>query len=144
MDEKPMISTEDYYMGRQNSHADELSSTMREAAGMTVQRVNALLLALDADQIPQEINPKTGTIISSGWRPQSINNATPGAAIRSKHLYCLACDLFDPDGMIDNWCMEHQNKLAEIGLWLEHPSATKGWCHVQVVAPRSGSRVFYP
>ena len=34
--------------------------------------------------------------------------------------------------------------LASLGLWMEHPLATKGWCHLQVVSPRSGMRVFYP
>ena len=48
------------------------------------------------------------------------------------------------EGEIDAWCMDHLDFLAEAGLWLEHPSATKGWCHLQQVPPKSGRRVFYP
>jgi hypothetical protein len=34
--------------------------------------------------------------------------------------------------------------LEELQLWLEHPDATPGWCHLQILPPRSGRRVFYP
>jgi hypothetical protein len=45
---------------------------------------------------------------------------------------------------LDDWCLEHPEVLQEIGLWQEHPAATKGWCHLQIVPPRSGKRVFFP
>ena len=56
----------------------------------------------------------------------------------------LAVDLYDPYGEIDKWCMDNKTVLAEFGVWLEHPDATPGWCHLQVVPPRSGNRVFRP
>jgi hypothetical protein len=57
-----------------------------------------------------------------------------------------ACDLFDPEGDIDDWAMSEpgQKVLTDLGLWLEHPSATKGWRHVQSIPPMSKRRVFYP
>lgn len=139
-----MITLEDYFMGRDTTHAEELASTMRTAAAETVERVNRLIMALEADGIPLDVSQKTKSLVVSGWRPQSINSTTPGAAIRSKHIYCLACDLYDPGGFIDDWCISNQRKLEEIGLWLEHPSATKNWSHVQIVPPNSKTRVFYP
>ena len=83
---------------------------------------------------------------NSGWRPPAVNAATPGAALRSKHMLCQAIDVHDPEGLIDNWLMtpQGQDALTKIGLWLEHPSATKGWSHWQTVPPGSGNRVFYP
>jgi len=68
----------------------------------------------------------------------------PGAAKGSKHLSCQAIDLEDRDGRLDAWCMAHLGVLEELQLWLEHPDATPGWCHLQILPPRSGLRVFYP
>ena len=58
-------------------------------------------------------------------------------------MLCKACDLEDVDGKLDKWCMDNLHILAEIGLWLEHPSATKTWCHIQTVPPKSGKRVYF-
>jgi hypothetical protein len=55
-----------------------------------------------------------------------------------------AIDLADPDGDLDEWCLEHPDMLELYGLWQEHPSATKGWAHLQSVPPKSGKRCFYP
>jgi trimethylamine:corrinoid methyltransferase-like protein len=62
----------------------------------------------------------------------------------SKHLSCEAVDLEDANDKLKNWCMKNLDILEEIGLWMEHPSATDTWCHLQCVAPKSGNRVFYP
>ena len=90
------------------------------------------------------INPNTNSIISGqqygGFRPQSC----PIGAPRSNHKQGLAVDIYDPDNKIDEWCLANLSVLAEFGVWLEHPDATKGWCHLQVVPPRSGNRVFRP
>jgi hypothetical protein len=91
-----------------------------------------------------ESSPATGSPISSGWRPMAVNARVPGAAPRSKHMSGQAVDLYDPEGDLDDWCMAHQDRLAAAGLWLEHPSATKSWCHLQSLPPKSGNRVFYP
>ena len=139
-----MISLADYYMGRADQYGDELTDDTRLNAEETVKRVNELLALLLAHDVPLSRNPHTGSLLSSGWRPRTVNAAIHGAAVNSKHMTGQACDLYDPDGDIDEWCMENQDKLDDCGLWLEHPSATKGWCHVQVVPPRSGRRVFFP
>ena len=75
----------------------------------------------------------------------AINESTPGAAVRSLHITCQAVDLYDPDGSLDAWLLDNADTvLKDLGLWLEHPAATKGWAHVQTKPPRSGRRVFYP
>lgn len=129
------ITLDDYLMGRGPVTGDRLSNALD-----MVRRVNLLLFAAEMD-----------SPVSSGYRPPEINAATPGAAKRSKHMDCNACDLADQNGLLDAWCLAHLDVLADIGLWLEHPSATKnparfgyGWCHVQRVPPKSGNRVFYP
>jgi hypothetical protein len=68
----------------------------------------------------------------------------PNASPRSKHLSCQAIDLDDPNDALDAWCLDNLAVLESIGLWLEHPDATPGWCHLQIVPPQSGRRVFMP
>lgn len=128
-----MISLADYFMGRDRQFPNELTDEMRANAEETVDKVNQLLRAAN-----------TARKVNSGWRPAAINKATPGAAVKSKHMLCLACDLDDPEGDLDEWALERPEILQAIGLWQEHPAATKGWAHFQIVPPKSGNRVFYP
>lgn len=138
------ISVEDYLMGREKIYPQECTPQILENAARTVEKVNSLLAVLEAEGVTLEENPRTASLISSGWRPPQINGQVKNAAVRSKHMTGEAVDLFDPEGEIDDWCAAHPMALASLGLWMEHPSATKGWCHVQSTAPRSGNRIFYP
>ena len=141
-----MITLKDYWMGRDATHSLALSTQIRRNAEITVGLVDKLLAMARADGVSLEKSPRTGSVVSSGWRPPAINAATAGAAVNSKHMTGEACDIYDPDGDLDEWLMSApgQRALVELGLWMEHPSATKGWAHVQAKPPRSGNRVFYP
>lgn len=123
----------DYWMGRDIDYASDMTDTIRANAAITVNRANLLL-----HEFGESRN------VNSGWRPPSINAATPGAAKKSLHMTGEAVDISDDDGTLDEWCMNNQATLARIGLWLEHPSSTPRWCHLQTVAPKSGNRVFFP
>ncbi len=134
-----MITLPDFWMGRDKTHSAELTADIVRNAEQTIARANLLLTAFRsvvADPEQRKVN--------SGWRPADINAGTPGAALRSKHMTGQAIDIADPEGDLDEWCLKNPDALARIGLWQEHPSATKGWCHVQIVPPKSGNRVFYP
>lgn len=141
-----MITLTDFWMGRDRTHGTQLSTDIRRNADTTVEQVNKLLVLAKTAGVTFETNPRTGSLIASGWRPPDINAGTPGAAAKSKHMTGQACDVYDPDGDLDDWLMtdDGQRALKDLGLWMEHPSATKGWAHVQTVPPRSGHRVFYP
>ena len=140
-----MITLADYYMGRDRTHGHLLGSDLRANAARTVEAANALLVLAKTAGVSLEASPRTGSVVSSGWRPPDINGATPGAAARSLHMQCLAIDIHDPDGDLDDWALDNADTvLRDLVLWLEHPAATKGWCHVQLRPPRSGRRVFYP
>ena len=128
-----MITLRDYWMGRDVKYGGELTDEKRMNAAETISKANALLERFGEDRR-----------VVSGWRPASVNATTPGAALKSKHMTCEAVDLSDPDGDLDEWCLAHPEVLQDIGLWQEHPSATKNWCHVQIVPPKSGNRCFYP
>lgn len=134
----------DYLMDRDRIFPQEYSIGVKANAELTVQAVNALLKRLEASKVHLEVHPVTRTIISSGWRPPQINNQVKNAAVRSKHMTAQACDLYDPDGVIDDWLMDNLANMPDLGLYMEHPSATKGWSHVQIVPPKSGKVCFYP
>ncbi len=128
-----MITLADFYMGRDRRFPDELTDEKRSNAEETIDKANQLLERFGETRK-----------VNSGWRPASINKSTVGAAPKSKHMECLAIDLEDKDGSLDAWCLENLEVLQEIGLWLESPESSPGWCHIQIVPPRSGNRVFKP
>lgn len=138
-----MISLADYWMGRDSLHPNDLTGEIEDNAAETCKRVSALLVVAKSAGVTLDRKPN-GSLVASGWRPPSVNASTPNAAPRSKHMMGLACDVYDPDGDLDDWCLDNLSVLEETGLYLEHPSATKGWCHLQTKAPNSGKRVFYP
>lgn len=140
-----MITLEHYWMGRDLEYRSELTDEIVRNARVTVERVSRLLELAAADcGFRPECSPQSGTPVASGWRPAAINATVPAAAPKSNHIIGAACDIYDPRNDLDAWCMSHLAVLETVGLWLEHPSATEGWCHLQIFPPRSGDRVFYP
>ena len=129
-----VITLEQYWMGRDKKYPDAWSEDIEHQAIDLLDRVNALLKGFGEDRS-----------VNSGWRPPALNAATNGAALKSKHMTGNAVDLADPEGDLDDWCSENDGALlSSYGLWMEHPAATKGWCHLQNLPPKSGRRIFYP
>jgi hypothetical protein len=114
--------------------------SVRANATDLLARVNTLLLNAAAGAVDCAAEP----VLASGWRPPAFNATVPNAAPNSKHMTGQAVDVRDPDGELDDWCVRNLETLADLGLWMEHPASTKGWTHLQNVAPRSGNRIFYP
>lgn len=128
------ITTQEYLdQHRDSAEPGELTNEIRGNASRTVAAAINLLA---------RFGEQRG--LRSGWRPKRYNANTPGSAMKSKHMTGEAIDLDDPDGDLDEWCYANQGTLESLGLWMEHPASTKGWCHVQIVPPKSGKRVFYP
>ena len=136
-----MITLADFYKGRDVAYASELTAEIQANASVTVNRVNDLLAAFYGSQ-----SEGAYRTVNSGWRPPEVNAGTVGAARNSKHMTGVACDLSDDDEALDNWCLSVDGTaaLVRVGLWQESPTATPRWCHVQIVAPLSGRRVFLP
>lgn len=136
-----LITLKDYYKNRDIQFAKQLTATIVANARLMVARTNALLARFYL------ANPQAARrTVNSGWRPPAVNRGVKDAAPRSHHLTARACDLSDDDEQLDKWLLTKsgQAALVEIGLWMEHPSATPRWCHIQIVAPPSGNRVFLP
>ena len=100
------------------------------------------------------IDPDTGCEISGVERGDGDGGfRTPGSrtgAAGSSHRDARAVDDYDPQDEFDTWLDQFETgdgwntKLEEHDLYREHPSATKGWCHLTTRAPGSGKRTFYP
>lgn len=129
-----MLALTDYWMGRDEKYPEAMTPEIEANATDLLNRVNALLSDFGEDRA-----------VNSGWRPPQVNASTPNAAPKSKHMLGLAVDLADPEGDLDDWCSDNNGeRLKSYGLWMEHPAATKSWCHLQSEPPKSGRRVFYP
>lgn len=63
---------------------------------------------------------------------------------KSKHLYCQAVDISDPNQELQKWVLANVELLESTGLWCEDFSATKNWVHFQILPPASGNRFFKP
>lgn len=135
--------TLDQYFGKWLHHPDATPERVANAEKL-LDAVADLMGLATTDNVEFPINPQTGSQVSGeqygGFRPQSCTIGAPASA----HKQALAVDLFDPCGAIDDWCMLHLPKLKEIGIYMEHPSATPSWAHWAIKAPKSGKTVFYP
>lgn len=121
-----MVTREEILQGRDASHP--LSEVMESNLAQLLEAVNKLRIAYGKPMV-----------VNSGYRPAGYNKAIGGAP-NSAHITCEAVDFKDKDGEIKKFCT--LERLKEYGLWMEHPSATPSWCHVDI-RPR-GNRVFKP
>lgn len=131
-----MLTPEEYF--GKVLYIEPPSDEVRANAADLLNRVNALLA--DCVLIEAAMEP----VVNSGWRPAGYNATIANAAPKSKHITGQAIDLADPDGDLDDFLFNNQWLLEKHRLWMENPLATKGWTHLQSVAPRSGNRVFIP
>jgi uncharacterized protein YcbK (DUF882 family) len=81
--------------------------------------------------------------VSSGYRPLHINRQE-GGAIRSAHLICQAVDFADQDGKFARWCLDNMDKVRGVGLYLEDPSYSIGWVHLQSRPTHNNPFIPYP
>lgn len=128
-----MITVDEYLSQHGKGHENELTQESRESAALTVAKANQLL---------EEFGQARG--LRSGWRPATVNAATPNSAQSSRHITCQAIDIDDDDRQLQDWCLENLPILERLELWMEHPIATPSWVHVQIVPPGSGKRAFFP
>jgi len=82
-------------------------------------------------------------VVSSGYRPGKYNTQAGGAK-SSAHLTCEACDFRDEDHSLKDYVVHNPSILVDCGLYMEWPSNTPNWCHLQVRTIPSGNRIFRP
>ncbi len=140
-----MITLQQYF-GPWEDDADATPERIQNAR-LLLHACSALQYFAERDGVEFLDNPHTGCNVSGqtygGFRPQSCTQGAP----HSSHKEGLAVDRYDPEDLIDKWCMAHSEPgglLETCGIYIEHPSATDGWSHWTIRAPKSGNRVFYP
>lgn len=135
-----MISITDYF----GKWMDEGTEEHMHNALILLDRVNKLLFFLMGKGMTFPYNNKTGSLISGtqygGFRPQSC----PEGAPHSAHKTGEAIDIYDPNNSLDLAIYNDSKLLAVYDLYIEHPDATIGWCHLATRAPKSGKRIFFP
>ncbi len=131
-----MITLEQYYMGRDKEYPP---TEAMEGNALNLLGAIAKLEARIA-KMPLKLS---GFVfeLSSGYRPGKYNKAAGGSG-KSAHLTCEAIDLKDPTGWLAHFLTINSKLLEELGLYMEHPSRTKGWVHLQTRKTRN--RIFYP
>lgn len=73
-----------------------------------------------------------------------VGGKPAGPRLGSAHLKGAAVDIWDRDGELWTWCLDHLDRLTQLGLYLEDRTRTPAWVHFQTIAPRSGNRIFLP
>lgn len=135
--------TQENYFGKVSHIAKPDPEVVTNATELLTQ-VNSLLEELSTWAVMEDVDEVQNPRVNSGWRPEAYNAKVPGAAVKSKHITGQAIDLYDPESVIDDFLKDHVELLVKHRLWMEHPMATKGWCHLQSVPPRSGNLIFIP
>jgi hypothetical protein len=126
------ISKKTYFGNKDKKFANDLTVEVTE-------NVTKLLIAVDKFLA----NYTKPVIISSGWRPKSYN-AQIGGATSSNHITGLAIDLKDTDNRLFEYVLQNLELAKELGLYFEHKNWTPTWVHIQLIAPKSGKRIFIP
>lgn len=64
--------------------------------------------------------------------------------LKSRHLFCDACDFKDIDKRLANWVKANLAWCKENGYYFEDFDSTPSWIHIQMTPPKSGKTVFKP
>lgn len=127
------ISKEELLKGRDKQYASDYTQEISD-------NIDKLLIPLN------KIRSAYGKpmMITSGWRPPSINASTPGAATHSKHMMGLAADIEDKEGSLWAWVLENLQLMKDLNIYMEDKRWTPGWVHFGLGGPSSGKRIFIP
>ena len=134
------INTVDYFNDKPKLYPSDYTEEVIENAKDLLFRVNALMLELFELHKGEFRFPR----ITSGWRPAAYNKSKKGAT-HSWHILGRAVDLADPDGILAQQIYEVRDLLKLYGLWMERPSKTPGWVHLDTgKRPERDEHIFDP
>jgi hypothetical protein len=125
---------------RRKQFASQFTPEILANSQRLLTQVNALL---------NDLNVQTANV-TSGWRPATINAATPNAAKSSAHMIGLAVDILDNKNQdLAKLIGSKPDLLRKYGLFQEDPRYTIGintnWTHLDLlVRSDRPSRQFIP
>ena len=127
------ITIDQYLKGRDITFAKDYEPYKLNAI-KTVETINKFLS-----------NYSGNLIVSSGFRPAKLNNSTVGAATKSNHITCLACDIQDMNPFpLMQYVLNNLDLAKKLGIYFEDFRATPSWVHFAIIPPNSGKRIFKP
>lgn len=131
---KPDVITLDMYFtdfitkkDRRKEYPNDFTPEILANAKKLLVQINAILIDLGIEKAQ----------VSSGWRPEAINNKTTNAAKKSYHMLGLAIDILDNKNQdLSKLVASKPDLLKKYNLWLEDSASTKGkntnWCHMDL------------
>ena len=114
-------------MGRDKAFPEEYTKEVEN---------NLKLLAKVINNYLKDLGVEKRVIVSSGWRPSSLNKRVGGAK-KSLHMLGLAVDILDDESQsLANLCLTRPDLLKKHKIWMEDPLYTKGkstnWVHIDL------------
>jgi uncharacterized protein YcbK (DUF882 family) len=107
-------------------------SKVREAWGKSMRVTSGYRSKADQIRIYKDLAKQRGQVFDENKIPWG-----------SAHLKCAAVDISDPDGSLYDWTRANEDKMAEIGVWMEVKD-DQARVHFQIYPPKSGNRWFKP
>src|SRR5574343_1742626 len=121
-----MISKQELLQGRDKTFASEYTQEISDNLDTLLVKLNVIRAAYGKPMV-----------VTSGFRPASINGMIKGAAPKSNHMIGCAADFNDTDGSLFFWCLNNLQLLKDHGFYLLDPRWTRskngGWLHMQSV-----------
>jgi hypothetical protein len=95
-------------------------------------KTNAAKLCDAVNALFTDLKYKSNLTVNSGFRTSEVNKNIPNAAKKSQHMLGNAVDLSDVDGKLDELLTLDATDvlLKKHGLWVEDPSVTRFWTHL--------------
>lgn len=132
----------DYITGkdRRKEYPNEYNNDILVNAQNLLNKVNSFLTELGI----------TKAVVTSGWRPPTVNNKVTNAAKKSYHQLGMAVDILDNKNQdLAKLVANNPILLKKYDLWMEDMSSTRGqntnWVHIDVGSRTDRpSRVFKP
>ena len=140
-----MITLEQYFRGKPHPIAHEANANyLLGALNLYLHECVAL------GHYDWEIDPDTDSCISGakggsgdgGYRLPDSKTGAPS----SSHREAKGTDVCDTLRKLAAYCVTDAGKahMKKRGLYMEDPRWTPVWCHFQLIAPRSGHRIYIP
>jgi hypothetical protein len=131
----PLITPDDYLKRRDIIYYEDWNKKLEKTMLTTLEKINNFLKEIHINDVQ----------VTSGWRPQQLNDSIKNAAVKSKHITCEAVDLLDMKPFLLMHAILENLIAAEIhGVYFEDFRYTPTWVHIQVTPPKSGQRIFIP
>jgi Na+-transporting methylmalonyl-CoA/oxaloacetate decarboxylase beta subunit len=81
----PLITPDDYLKRRDIIYYEDWNKKLEKTMMTTLEKINNFLKEIHINDVQ----------VTSGWRPQQLNDSIKNAAVKSKHITCEAVDLLD-------------------------------------------------